>query len=91
MAKLAISHDPGFAVACAHAANLFGQRKGFGWIEDAAKERVESRQLAERAMQLDKDDPLVLAHAGQVYSYPLEEPENGSAFAEGPWRSIPIW
>jgi TolB-like protein/tetratricopeptide (TPR) repeat protein len=81
MAKLAISLDPGFAVACAHAANLFGQRKGFGWIEDAAKERVEGRQLAERAMQLDKDDPLVLAHAAQVYSYLLEEPETGSAIA----------
>ena len=81
MAKLAISHDPGFAVAYAHAANIFGQKKGFGWIEDAAKERVESRQLAERAMQLDKDDALVLAHAAHVYSYMLEEPENGSAFA----------
>jgi TolB-like protein len=81
MAKLAISHDPAFAIAYAHAANIFGQKKGFGWIEDAAKERVESRQLAERAMQLDKDDALVLAHAAHVYSYMLEEPENGSAFA----------
>jgi TolB-like protein/Tfp pilus assembly protein PilF len=81
VAKLAISLDPGFAVAYAHAANLFGQRKGFGWIEDAAKERVESRQLAERAMQLDKDDAQVLAHAAEVYSYVLEEPETGSAFA----------
>jgi TolB-like protein len=81
MTKLAISLDPGFAVAYASAANIFGQRKGFGWIEDAAKERAESRQLAERAMQLDKDDPVVLAHAAQVYSYMLEEPETGSAFA----------
>jgi TolB-like protein len=81
MAKLAISHDPAFAVAYAHAADIFGQRKAFGWSEDAAKERVESRQLVERAMQLDKDDPLVLAHAGQVYSFVLEEPQNGSAFA----------
>jgi TolB-like protein len=81
LAKLAISLDPGFAVAYASAANIFGQRKGFGWIEDAAKERAESRQLAERAMQLDQDNPLVLAHAAQVYSYLLEEPETGSAFA----------
>src|SRR5205085_9713329 len=81
VAKLAISLDPGFAVAYAHAANLFGQNKGFGWIEDAAKERVESRQLAERTMQLDQDDPQVLAHAAEVYSYVLEEPETGSAFA----------
>jgi TolB-like protein len=81
MAKLAISLDPAFALAYAYAANIFGQKKGFGWIEDAAKEQAESRQLAERAMQLDRDDPLVLAHAGNVYSYMLEEPENGSAFA----------
>jgi len=81
MAKLAISLDPGFAIAYAVAANIFGQKKGFGWIEDAAKERAESRQLAERAMQLAQDDPLVLAHAAQVYSYVLEEPETGSAFA----------
>jgi TolB-like protein/tetratricopeptide (TPR) repeat protein len=81
MAKLAISLDPAFAVAYAHAANLLNQKKGFGWIEDAAKERAESRQLAERAVQLDQDDPLVLAHAAEVYSYVLEEPETGSAFA----------
>jgi len=81
MAKLAISLDPAFAVAYAHAANLLNQKKGFGWIEDAAKERAESRQLAERAVQLDQDDPLVLAHVTHVYSYLLEEPETGSAFA----------
>jgi TolB-like protein/Tfp pilus assembly protein PilF len=81
LAKLAISLDPAFAIVHASAANIFGLKKGFGWIEDAAKERAESRQLAERAMQLDKDDPLVLAHAAQVYSYLLEEPETGSAFA----------
>jgi TolB-like protein/tetratricopeptide (TPR) repeat protein len=81
MAKLAISLDPGFALAYAHAANIFGQKKGFGWSEDAAQERAESRQLAERAMQLDQDDPLVLAHAAQVFSYMLEEPETGSAIA----------
>ena len=81
MAKLAISLDPAFAVDYASAANIFGQKKGFGWIEDAAKERAESRQLADRAVQLDQDDPLVLAHAAQVYSYVLEEPETGSDFA----------
>ncbi|QPF90196.1 winged helix-turn-helix domain-containing tetratricopeptide repeat protein [Bradyrhizobium commune] len=81
MTRLAIALDPEFAVAYASGANIFGQKKGFGWIEDAAKERAESRQLAERAMQLDQDDPLVLAHAAEVYSYVLEEPETGSALA----------
>jgi TolB-like protein/tetratricopeptide (TPR) repeat protein len=81
MTKLAISLDPAFAVAYASGANIFGQKKGFGWIEDAAQERAESRQLVERAVQLDQDDPLVLAHAAHVYSYMLEEPETGSALA----------
>jgi TolB-like protein len=81
LTKLAISLDPAFAVAYASAANIFGLRKAFGWIEDAAKERVEGRQLAERAMQLDQSDPLVLAHAAEVYSYVLEEPETGAALA----------
>jgi len=81
MTRLAISIDPDFAVAYASGANIFGQKKGFGWIEDAEKERAESRQLADRAIQLDKDDPLVLAHTAQVYSYVLEEPETGSSLA----------
>ena len=81
MSKLAVSLDPAFAVAYASAANIFGQKKAFGWIEDAASERAESRHLAERAMQLDQDDPLVLAHAAQVYSYVLEKPETGADIA----------
>jgi len=81
LTKLAISLDPAFAVAYASAANIFGQKKGFGWVDDGAKERAESRQLVERAMQLDQDDPVVLAHAAEVYSYMLEEPETGAALA----------
>jgi len=81
LTRLAISLDPSFAVAYASAANIFGQKKGFGWIDDAEQERVESRQLVERAMQLDADDPLVLAHAAHAYSYVLDEPETGSALA----------
>ena len=80
LAKIAITLDPLFALAYALAGNHSVQRKAFGWIVDAEKERVESRQFAERAIQLGKDDPQVLALAGQVYSYVLEEPENGSAF-----------
>lgn len=81
LTRHAIAIDPAFAVAYASGANIFGQRKGFGWIDDAAEERAESRQLAERALQLDPDDPLVLAHASQVYSYVLDEPEIGAGLA----------
>jgi adenylate cyclase len=79
LAKIAISLDPSFALAYAFAAGNFGQKKAFGWVADAAQERVETRQFAERAIQLDKDDPLVLALSGQAYSFVLEEPENGVA------------
>jgi TolB-like protein/class 3 adenylate cyclase/Tfp pilus assembly protein PilF len=79
LTKIAISLDPSFARAYAYAADNFGQRKAFGWVADAAQERVETRQFAERAIQLDKDDPLVLASSGQAYSFVLEEPENGVA------------
>ena len=81
LTRLAISLDPSFAVAYASGANIYGQKKGFGWIEDAVKERAESRRLTERAMQLDPDDPVVLAHAAEVYSYVLEDPETGSTLA----------
>jgi TolB-like protein/class 3 adenylate cyclase len=80
LAKIAISLDPSFALAYAFASNLFGQKKAFGWADDEAQERVECRRLAERAIQLDKDDALVLALVGQAYSFVLHEPENGVAF-----------
>ena len=79
MTKIAISLDPSYALAHAMAANLFGQRKAFGWAEDAAQDQIEARQFAERALQLDKDHPLVLAYVGQQYSYVLEEVEKGVA------------
>jgi tetratricopeptide (TPR) repeat protein len=78
--KIAISLDPLFARAYALASNTFSQKKAFGWIVDAAKERVEGRQMAERAIQLGKDDPLVLTLVGWEYSFLLEEPEKGLGF-----------
>jgi TolB-like protein/class 3 adenylate cyclase len=80
LAKIAISLDPLFARAYALAADHFNQRKAFGWSVDAAKERAEGRQLADRALQLGKDEPLVLAMAGQTYSVLLNDPANGSGF-----------
>jgi adenylate cyclase len=79
LAKIAISLDPSYALAYAFAANALGQRKAFGWTVDAAQDRAETRQFVETALQLDKDDPLVLAFVGQQYSYMLEEVEKGVA------------
>jgi TolB-like protein len=78
LAKIAISVDPTFALAHALAANNFVQKKGFGWVLDAAGEQIAARELAERATQLDKDDPLVLALSGPAHSFVLEEPEIGA-------------
>jgi TolB-like protein/class 3 adenylate cyclase len=79
LAKLAISLDPGFARAHAHAAGSFGQKKAWGWVDNAAQDRMEAQKFAERAIQLDPDDPLVLAFSGQAYSFVLEDPEKGKA------------
>lgn len=38
---------------------------------------MEAQKFAEQAIQLDPNDPLVLAHSGQAYSYVLEDPEKG--------------
>jgi TolB-like protein/class 3 adenylate cyclase len=79
LAKIAISLDPNYALAHAFAANIFGQRKAFGWSVDPAQDRLEAHQFAERSLQLDKDDALVLAFAGQTISFVLEEVEKGVA------------
>jgi tetratricopeptide (TPR) repeat protein len=71
--------DPEFAAAYAARAHCYFQRKLFGWRVDAAQERVEARRLARRAIELDKDDPMVLALAGQVLAYLVGEAEEGAA------------
>ena len=71
--------DPEFAVAYALHAHCYLQKKMFGWRIDAAQERVEARRLARQAIELDKDDPMVLALAGQVIAYLVGEAEEGAA------------
>jgi TolB-like protein len=70
--------DPEFAAAYAIGAYSYLQRKLFGWSSDAAQERVEARRLVNRAIELDKDDPTVLARAGQVISELMREVEEGA-------------
>jgi len=71
--------DPEFAAAYALGAYSYLQRKVFGWRSDAAQECIEARRLVKRAMELDKDDPTVLARTGQVISGLLGEVEEGAA------------
>jgi TolB-like protein/class 3 adenylate cyclase len=71
--------DPKFAAAYAIGAYCYLQRKLFGWGSDTALELLEARRLVKRALELDKDDPTVLARAGQVTSELMGEVEEGAA------------
>ncbi|WOH49281.1 adenylate/guanylate cyclase domain-containing protein [Bradyrhizobium sp. sBnM-33] len=75
--RIASDIDPEFAAAYALGARCYVQRKTFGW-STAAQERVEARRLARRAIELDRDDPSVLARAGNVLAF-LGEVEEGAA------------
>jgi tetratricopeptide (TPR) repeat protein len=77
LAKKAIRRDPEFVLSYALGARCYVQRKTFGW-STAAQERVEARRLARRAIELDRDDPSVLARAGNVLTF-LGEVEEGAA------------
>jgi TolB-like protein len=79
LTEIASGIDPEFAAAYALGARCYIQRKAFGWCTDAAQERIEARRLARRAIELDKDDPLVLAMAGHALAYVAREVEEGAA------------
>ena len=46
------------------AARTYGQRAGFGWLEDAAIESEAAKELARNAAALGDDDAIALAGAG---------------------------
>jgi tetratricopeptide (TPR) repeat protein len=80
LTKIASGIDPEFAAAYALGARCYIQRRGFGWrIDTAAQEIAEARRLARRALELDKDDPSVLARAGGALAFAVGEVEDGAA------------
>jgi len=79
LTEVASTVDVEFAAAYALGARCYIQRKAFGWNADVAHEREEARRLAGRAVELDKDDPSVLAIAGHVRAYLANEVEQGAA------------
>jgi adenylate cyclase len=79
LAHTAAKLDPEFALAYALGALCINQKKAFAWIADADREVQEARRLARRAVELDKDDPMVLAMAGQTVSFVVGEVEAGAA------------
>jgi TolB-like protein len=71
--------DPDFAAPFALGANCFVQRWSFGWSGVGAEDITEARRLARRALELDKDDPRVLAQAGNALAILGGEVEEGAA------------
>ncbi len=65
----AIELDPDFASAYGRAANCYAFAKGNGWISDTPNEIAEVTRLAQRAVELGKDDAIALATSGWALAY----------------------
>ena len=79
LAQIANKLDPDFAAPFALGAECLVQRVGFGWSSGGAEEVTEALRLARRAIELDKDDPTVLATAGLVLGPFVGEVEESAA------------
>jgi TolB-like protein/class 3 adenylate cyclase len=78
LTQAASAIDPQFALPYALAVFSFTQRKAFGWITIIADEISETRRLAARAIELDRDDARVLAMAGFGLCYVVGEVEEAA-------------
>jgi tetratricopeptide (TPR) repeat protein len=78
----AIELDPDFASAYGHAAFCYVWAKGNGWIPDTANEIAEVKRLAQRAVELGKDDAIALAAGGWALAYVVRDLEVGAALID---------
>jgi TolB-like protein/class 3 adenylate cyclase len=79
LTRTANNLDPGYAAPFALGATCYVQRWGFGWNIADAEDETEARRLTRRALELGKDDPQVLALAGQALGLFIGEVQEGSA------------
>jgi TolB-like protein/tetratricopeptide (TPR) repeat protein len=78
----AIELDPDFASAYGRAAFCYVWAKGNGWISDTANEIAEVKRLAQRAVELGKDDAIALAAGGWALAYVVRDLEVGAALID---------
>ena len=78
----AIEIDPDFASAYGRAAHCYVGAKTNGWISDPANETAEVKRLAQRAVELGKDDAITLANCGFVLVYVVRDLEVGAALID---------
>jgi TolB-like protein len=78
----AIALDPDFASAYGRAANCHVFAKTNGWISNTASEIAEVTRLAQRAVELGKDDAVTLAASGWGLAYAVGDLEVGAALID---------
>ncbi|MBR0937043.1 adenylate/guanylate cyclase domain-containing protein [Bradyrhizobium jicamae] len=67
--ETALAIDPRYPLALALAGWCHAQRAVYNWADDIAGSQAKARSLAEQAVNLNGDDPLVLAVLGTVYTF----------------------
>jgi tetratricopeptide (TPR) repeat protein len=80
--KSAIDLDPDFASAYGRAAACYIWAKGEGWISVTPNEIAEVRRLAQRAVELGKDDAIALAASGLALALVVPDLEVGAALID---------
>ena len=73
MFNSAIELDPDFASAYARAASCYVIAKINGWFSGTPTEIAEVTRLAQRAVELGKDDALALATSGYALAYVVRD------------------
>src|SRR6202166_3005743 len=78
----AIELDPDFASAYALAALCYVWAKINGWFSNTANEMAEVTRLAQRAVELGKDDAAALAPSGWALAFVVHDLEAGAALSD---------
>jgi TolB-like protein len=78
----AIELDPDFASAYGRAAFCHVHAKANGWTSVTANEIAEVKRLAQRAVELGKDDAIALAASGWALAYVVRDLEAGAALID---------
>jgi tetratricopeptide (TPR) repeat protein len=80
--KSAIELDPDFASAYGRAAHCYAIARANGWISVTPNEIAEVTRLAQRAVELGKDDPIALATSGWALAYVVRDLEVGAGLID---------
>lgn len=78
----AIALDTHYASAYAMATRCYTLKKQNGWLTSPKQEIEEGLRLARRALELGREDPLVLAVGGYAIAYLGHDLESGAVFIE---------